>query len=204
MAIRRTYWQQVNRPLVYLASTRPEVTPGSASGMSVPLIERCPKARAQLVASLTVSGRHAPVLDIDFPATLTRISGTSRILIKSPTPDSGQIARLGGRLVDCGFVAPSERERSVQLVKPDGGAAATLFTLNVGAKLLPSSTEGHFHLYIDHETTWNKFLQLMGVMYAAGFLGLDYFQMCVQSEMSFVRKPGVTKVQASEDARSAN
>jgi len=204
MAIHRTYWRQVNLPLVYLASTRKEVKPGSASGMIAPSIENCPKKLAQLVASLTRKGRHAPVLDIDFPATLTQISGAARILIESPMPDPGQIANLRDCLVDCGFVAPLERSLGVQMIKLDDDRLATLFAFNVGIRLLPSSTAGHYHLYIDHETTWDKFQRLLSAMYAAGFLGFDYYQMCTQSKMSFVRKPGVTKNQTTGVAPSAS
>ena len=85
-------------------------------------------SRANLVGSLCMNGKHAPCLDIDFPA-----------------------------------------------------------------RLVPSSTEGHFHLYLDREISWEKYAGLIRAMAEAGILEKGYAQQSLKRGQSFLRRPGVTK-----------
>lgn len=188
MTIKRTFWKQVNSPLVYLASTRKTVKPGSGSGMTIARLVHCKKSEAQLIGSLTSNGLHAPVLDIDFPASINALSG-KRTMITLAKPPNGFPIFLRRSLVNCGFVFPSEAERSVKLTEMN----TTLITLNVPAKLVPSKTDNHHHLYIDHETTWEQFYDLLFSLEKIGFIDDDFFQMCSHSEQSFVRVPKTFK-----------
>ncbi len=83
---------------------------------------------ANLIGSLTKSGNHAPVLDIDFPA-----------------------------------------------------------------RLIPSSTKGHFHLYLDKEMSWKDYEKLLNVLSDVGILERGYARVSIQRAMSSVRLPWVKK-----------
>ena len=88
----------------------------------------CPAEQANLISSLCQTGKHAPVLDIDFPATL-----------------------------------------------------------------VPSSTEGHFHLYLDKEITWDKYVVLLKALQEAGICEEGFVRQSIRRGMSFLRRPEVKK-----------
>lgn len=65
--------------------------------------------------------------------------------------------------------------------------------IDLPVHVLPSSTEGHFHLYIEHELTWKQYKELLAVMVKCGIVEEGYFKAALSSRMTLLRKPGVRK-----------
>lgn len=73
------------------------------------------------------------------------------------------------------------------------GKHAPCLDIDFPARLVPSSTEGHFHLYLDREISWEKYAGLIRAMAEAGILEKGYVQQSLKRGQSFLRRPGVTK-----------
>ena len=57
----------------------------------------------------------------------------------------------------------------------------------------PSTTEGHFHLYIDRAMSWDQLVKLMDGMEEVGLLETGYVEAAKIRGYSSVRLPGVLK-----------
>lgn len=115
----RTYWH----------SDQLDADDGAYDSENPETRKRCNEAQANLVASLTEDGFHAPVIDLDIPA-----------------------------------------------------------------RLVPSSTEGHSHLYIDVDLTWYAYRRLLRALCEAGIIEQGYLNASEDRGMTMVRKPGVKRV----------
>ena len=65
--------------------------------------------------------------------------------------------------------------------------------LDLPAALLPSSTRGHFHLYIDHEMTWKQYRKVLRALAGAGIIESGYLGASEQRGYTSVRLPWVRK-----------
>lgn len=65
--------------------------------------------------------------------------------------------------------------------------------LDVPAKLIPSTTEGHHHLLIDVPMSWEQYQKLMTVLAEVGIVEPGYTQASVARGYSAVRLPWVKK-----------
>lgn len=65
--------------------------------------------------------------------------------------------------------------------------------LDVPAFLVPSSTPGHNHLYINHAVPEARYFDLLDVMGELGILQPNYVRHSVNRDATMVRYPGVTK-----------
>lgn len=54
------------------------------------------------------------------------------------------------------------------------GMHKVVLDLDLPAKLVPSSTEGHFHLYVDHELSWERYSKLLDALADAGLIENGY------------------------------
>jgi len=61
------------------------------------------------------------------------------------------------------------------------------------ANLIPSSTEGHYHLYLEKKLTWKQYSKLLEALADAGIIEEGYLDQSLQREQTFVRLPGETK-----------
>lgn len=61
------------------------------------------------------------------------------------------------------------------------------------ARLEPSSTEGHFHLYLDWALTWPQYLKLLVVMTEVGLVEEGYTLAASKRGYTTVRLPHVKK-----------
>lgn len=59
--------------------------------------------------------------------------------------------------------------------------------------VLPSSTPGHNHLYIDKEMTWSQYSKLLGVLADVGIIERGYARACESRKHSAVRLPWIKK-----------
>lgn len=136
---------------------------------------------------------HAPALDIDFPTTIERDdSGKTRVTIVGPKPTESALrdllicmSRL--RIVDgdeAGRILPEPTDNRVDLPP---------LLLDVMAKSHPSSTSGHFHLFLEKEMTWPEYEQLLIALRDAEVIGQDFAAMCLKWRVSFLLKPEYKK-----------
>jgi hypothetical protein len=58
---------------------------------------------------------------------------------------------------------------------------------------IPTSTDGHYHLYIDKEMSWEHLEGILEAFVAAGVVEPGYLNASMSRKMTFVRKPGVKK-----------
>lgn len=134
-----------------------------------------------LISSLTINGSHAPALDIDFPAKLEdgRLTLYARVdwqhcgdlmKILATAPTSGEDIRFNADV----------RSDDISLIIP-------------GARLVPSATPEHFHLYIDTEMGWESYARLLAVLGEAGILGEGFVKSSLWHGMSFLRYPADAK-----------
>lgn len=65
-----------------------------------------------------------------------------------------------------------------------------------GLRLLPSSTPGHFHLYIDKGLSWEDYKKLLKVLVEVGLVQEGYLGASLQRGFTAVRLPSVTKPEA--------
>lgn len=59
--------------------------------------------------------------------------------------------------------------------------------------VIPSSTEGHHHLYIDKEMTWSQYEKLLTVLADVGIIERGYASACKSRKHSAVRLPWIKK-----------
>lgn len=61
------------------------------------------------------------------------------------------------------------------------------------ARVIPSSTEGHGHLYIEKEMTWAQYKALLDGLLAAGLIQEGWHRGALRDTRSYVRLPHVVK-----------
>ncbi|HVM90407.1 MAG TPA: hypothetical protein VMU11_00735, partial [Verrucomicrobiae bacterium] len=61
--------------------------------------------------------------------------------------------------------------------------------LSVQAKAHPSSTPGHFHLFLEKEMSWPHYEGLLIALRDAEVIGQDFAAMCLKWRVSFLLKP---------------
>jgi hypothetical protein len=59
--------------------------------------------------------------------------------------------------------------------------------------LVPSTTPGHWHLYVDKAMTWDEYSELLEEMVDHRIVSADYYDASVVRRMTRLRKPGVRK-----------
>ena len=77
--------------------------------------------------------------------------------------------------------------------KLSNGKHAPVLDLDIPHALVPSSTEGHSHLYLDIEIWWDDYVELLKVMSKCGILEEPYVRLNIERGATFVRKPGLIK-----------
>lgn len=58
---------------------------------------------------------------------------------------------------------------------------------------IPSSTPGHYHLYLEREVPWAQYEALLKALAAAGIIEEGYAHASIERGATFVRKPDVLK-----------
>lgn len=75
----------------------------------------------------------------------------------------------------------------------DGRAHRPFLDIDFRAELIPSTTPGHFHLYLDKEMSWPKYRRLLNVLAEVGILERGYVNASIDREYTSVRLPWVKK-----------
>ena len=71
-----------------------------------------------------------------------------------------------------------------------------MLDIDLPARLVPSSTEGNFHLYIDAPMKWGTYLKLLKALAETGIIQKGYYEASVARKATTLRLPWVRK---SED-----
>ncbi len=149
-----------------------------------------------LVASLCTNGKHAPVIDLDFPVYVIKNMDTGVVWLHfSKKVRRHKFQKLLDTLAECGIIDDIKREatgfswrnyfRNSKL-EPD-------IILKVPFNLVPSSTPGHCHLYLDTELTWPFYKKLLTCLCQTGLIERGYYRTSITHRKSFLLKQGVTK-----------
>jgi hypothetical protein len=94
-----------------------------------------------------------------------------------------------------GVRKPAKSMREANLIsslREDGSHAVTL-DLDHHAELIPSSTEGHYHLYIDVPMEWWRYKLLLRVLAFCGVIEKGYAKASINKGGSFLRLPWIKK-----------
>lgn len=75
----------------------------------------------------------------------------------------------------------------------DGVLHAVTLDIDHEVTVIPSSTPGHYHLYIDHGLTWPQYVKLMNVMADIGLLEQGYVDASLNRGFSSLRLPWLHK-----------
>jgi hypothetical protein len=73
--------------------------------------------------------------------------------------------------------------------------------LDIPARLIPSSTSGHSHLYIDKLLSWSQYKELLTALANAGIIEDGYAGASIARGHTAVRLPWVTKGEPVPDSR---
>lgn len=76
---------------------------------------------------------------------------------------------------------------------PLAGWHTVALDLDVPARLVPSSTSGHSHLYIDAPMTWDLYRRLLEVLADAGVIEDGFARASIDREYTSLRLPWVRK-----------
>lgn len=68
-----------------------------------------------------------------------------------------------------------------------------IIDLDLPAQLIPSSTEGHFHLYVDHEIEKEKYFKLLAALVEVGLVEEGYLAASAREGSTSVRLPWIKK-----------
>lgn len=91
-------------------------------------------------------------------------------------------------------VVPSKRGTAdVVSSKTISGNHAPAIDLDLPCRLIESGTPGHFHLYIDAEIEFGKYMKLLEVMAEVGLVEPGYVKMSKERGMSYLRVPNKPK-----------
>jgi len=90
-------------------------------------------------------------------------------------------------------VVPESRATLVSSEISGSTLHAPAIDLDVPAYLIPSSTPGHSHLYLDTPMPWWKYRLLLRVLTFVGILEPGYYKASVRRRATHLRRPGVTK-----------
>ncbi len=72
--------------------------------------------------------------------------------------------------------------------------------IDIPAQLIPSTTEGHHHLYLDVVIPWDKYERLLLSLEECGIIEEGYSDASRRRKQTFVRKPGVRKGRDAPDS----
>jgi len=81
------------------------------------------------------------------------------------------------------------------------GNHAPVLDIDFQAQLLPSTTPGHFHLYLDKKMSWEKYGQLLEALYEAGIIQRGFYENSIARKQSMVLLPGKNRDEATKGLR---
>ena len=94
---------------------------------------------------------------------------------------------------DCTIVKDGEDYNLIISLTEDGKHLPVL-DIDVPHKLVPSSTAGHAHLYVDVECDWDDYVAFLEAAAKIGLIEEGYYKASKHRGFTAVRKPGLKKI----------
>ena len=73
------------------------------------------------------------------------------------------------------------------------GTHKPVLDIDIPCRYVPSSTEGHGHLYIDSPLPWVAYEKLLTCLKDAGIIQVGYWKRSLERKATFVRPPWIKK-----------
>lgn len=155
------------------------------------LREESDPVNGYLISSLCPNRQHAPLLDLDYPV---ETDGHDKIFFNRKTQIK-YFPGLVGALLSCGYIDSAEACHQIRLYEnaPPELRICPAIRLSAPFRLFPSSTPGHFHLYVDKTTSWRRYKNLLYELKNAGLIESGYLDNALKNRKSFLLKQGVSK-----------
>lgn len=93
-------------------------------------------------------------------------------------------------LSDAQVVSSEVREG---ILPTDVGKHMLAIDLDAPAHLIPSSTDGHYHLYVEVLMDWDRYENLLRALAEAGVIEYGYAQVSIKRKATHLRLPWVKK-----------
>lgn len=93
---------------------------------------------------------------------------------------------------------PKEADIISSTVPGPGNWHTVMIDLDIPAHLVPSSTEGHSHLYIDFPMKWEQYTKLLDALAEAGIVEPGYVGASKERGFTSLRLPWVKKEEVDE------
>jgi hypothetical protein len=78
-------------------------------------------------------------------------------------------------------------------LEDEPGKHTVMLDLDVPSALIPSSTPGHYHLYIDVKMSWWRYRALLKQLSSAGIIEKGYYEASLRRKATHLRPPWVRK-----------
>jgi len=140
--------------------------------------------------------RFLPDIPLPSPAAIRDAIG-ERLLYWTPEPLKPSYDEDGFSHLD---LRPADHYTATMVTSRLDGTSMHMPVIDIDlpCMLVPSSAPGHFHLYIEKQMSWEKFVAMLEAMEAAGVVGKGYVSYTKRRGYATVRYPGVTKDNEAE------
>ena len=92
------------------------------------------------------------------------------------------------------LVPTEEHPANAYFSRGEDGYHYPCIDIDIPVRLVPSSTPGHSHLYVDEPITWDTYKNLLEALTEADIVEVGYFNASVKQGGTTVRMPHVKKV----------
>lgn len=99
----------------------------------------------------------------------------------------------GNYHIEPGREVKTLKEAEIVSSEIENGLHAPVLDIDFGAALIPSSTFGHYHLYLDQPMTWRTYKRLLKALAKAGVIEKGYARASIARGYSALRVPGLMK-----------
>lgn len=145
-----------------------------------------------MVSSLCHNGMHMPALDIDFRIEYFE-KERALAFWKKITKDN--YLNLLQTMTFCEIVLEDYFHRSFKALESVGlkehlKEPWTIYEMPNFVKVIPSTTNGHFHLFIDKPMMWAEYKRLLTALRDAEIIGSNFFNLSIKEQKSFLFLPG--------------
>ncbi len=91
-------------------------------------------------------------------------------------------------------VKPSTKEEANLISsETDAGCHLPVLDIDYSAELIPSTTPGHFHLYLNKPVSWEKYENVLKALSEAGLIEEGFYRNSVKRQATYVRPVGIKK-----------
>lgn len=81
---------------------------------------------------------------------------------------------------------------------------APVIDFDFPAYLIPSTSPGHFHLYLEKEMKWRDYKKLLDVMLEVGLIEKGWYDIAMKFEQTYARLPHIKKELVPTPTRSVS